>query len=222
MCNYYLWLDSLGLINNKRIPVIIVLGNHDIYKEKYLSDLDYNYLYDRFCNDLESLHVTLLNNSVYEDRYVRFVGFLQPSCIYHSKDSLMLEKDFYNSLDINLFIGKNNKLNICVIHNPMNFYDKNIKNILKNFDLVFAGHMHNGLIISFIDRLFKGNWGLIDPDKKFFSKISRNCLKLGRNKYLVISGGITKLSNRVGFLKSGNILFPMELDVINIYRKAKK
>ena len=46
MCNYYLWLDSLGLINNKRIPVIIGLGNHDIYKEKYLSDLDYNYLYD--------------------------------------------------------------------------------------------------------------------------------------------------------------------------------
>lgn len=212
----------MGLINNKRIPVIIILGNHDIYRENIYNDNDFFNRFSKYCSDLENLNVILLRNDIYEDRYVRFVGFELPTYTYHSCNSIDLEKDFYNNLDINLFISKNNKLNVCVVHNPINICNKEIKNILKNFDVILAGHMHNGLVISFVDRISKNNWGLIDPDKKFFSKVSRNIIKIRRNKYLIISGGITKLSNRSGIFKYGNFLFPMEIDIINFNGKAKE
>lgn len=222
MSYFYSWLDNLGLINKKRVPVICIFGNHDIYRECVFTDKEYSLLYNKFCNDLDGLNVTLLNNSVYEDRYIRFVGFKQPYNIYHSVCSLDNEKEYYNNLDINLFISNNNKLNVCVVHNPMNMCNKDIKNILKNFDVVLAGHMHNGLVFSVFDRLFKNNWGLVDPDKKFLPKLSRNIIKLRRNKYLIISGGITKLSNRSGILKYANVFFPMEVDIINFDRKIRK
>ena len=85
-----------------------------------------------------------------------------------------------------------------------------------NFDLIFSGHMHNGMMLPFMERLFKGNWGIIDPNKKLFPKYCRNTLDINSNNNLVISGGITKLSKSAKKFKRLNFVFPMEITIVNI------
>ncbi len=219
VANLYNWLNDLG----SSIPVIIVFGNHDISKNKKLRNYSKrHYLFNKYVNDLNKLNVHLLDNSIYEDNYVRFVGFNLPINTYHACNASLLECNFYNSLDMNMFIAKKNKLNVCITHNPMNVCNDDVKNILGNFDLILTGHMHNGLVFSFIDRIFDSNWGIIDPDHKILPKVSRNMVSLDKDKYLIISGGITKLSPTSGIFKYGNFLFPMEVDRINVKKKIKK
>ena len=75
---------------------------------------------------------------------------------------------------------------------------------------------------NFIDKIFNGNRGIIDPEKKLFPKYARNSVDIGNNKHLVISGGITKLSKTSGIFRFGDILYPMEIDQVNIKKKIKK
>ena len=171
---------------------------------------------------MSKLNIKFLNNSVYEDRYVRFVGFTLPSNCYNKENSLEFEKNFYNSLDTDLFLGNDNKVNIAIIHNPRNVCNDSILNKLCNFDIILSGHMHNGLIFNFIDKIFNGNRGIIDRYKKLFPKYARNSVDIGNNKHLVISGGITKLSKDSGIFRFGNFLYPMEISQVNIKKKIKK
>ena len=213
---FYSWLKDISSC----YKVIVCLGNHDVsYNKSIIPSYKSNSLYKKYYNKLTKLNIYLLNNSVYEDKYVRFVGFFLPVSSYHNNSSLNVLKDFYNDLDFNLFLGSKNKLNICIVHNPMNICNDDIKNILRNFDIILAGHMHNGLVLSFIDRIIPGNRGIIDPDKKFMPSVSRNMVCLSLNKYLIISGGITKLSAMSGIFHYGNFLFPMEIDDIIIFNK---
>ncbi len=216
---FYDWVKELT--NNYK--VIIVLGNHDINKSKKLKFYDVrDELYDKYISNLKECNVFLINDNVYEDRFVRFVGFNLPVGAYYSSKNLEIEKNYYSSLDMSLFISKKNKVNIAVIHSPINMFDEDIRNILNNFDIILTGHMHNGLVFSFIDRLFSDNRGLVSPSKKLFPKYSRNLVKLDLNKYLIISGGITKLSKSSGMIRLFNFFYPMEIDEINIKKKIKK
>ena len=220
--NYlYDWLDNLGNINDRMVPVIAILGNHDLSDGRELS-LKYKELFKKYIKKLNKLNIYFLNNTIYEDKYVRFVGFTIPGNFYYDKDSLNLEKKFFDDLDYNLFLGKKNKLNVAITHNPVNIVNDDITNRLSNFDIVLAGHMHNGLILPVLDNFLKGNKGFIDPTKRFFPKISRNSILVGKNKYLIISGGVTKLSKASRIFHYGNILYPMEITDININKKIKK
>ena len=207
---FYDWLNDLG----NSYKVIVIFGNHDYYIKN--NKLDYNKLYNKFYDKLLTLNINLLDNNVYEDKNVRFVGFNM------QYNSLEYELEIFNKLDMNLFIGKKNKVNIAVIHNPINVINEDVRNILNNFDIIMSGHMHNGLMFSFVDLLFKGNNGIIAPNKKFFPRISRNMIKLDKDKYLIISGGITKLSYSSKIFRFGNFLYPMEIDNILINKKIKK
>ena len=209
----------MGNISN----VIVSLGNHDINKDKklkYYNTVDI--LYNNFLDNMSKLNIKFLNNSVYEDKNVRFVGFNLPINCYNKENSLEFENIFYNSLDTDLFLGNDNKINIAIIHNPMNVCNDSILKKLCNFDIILSGHMHNGLVFNFIDKIFNGNRGIIDPEKKLFPKYARNSVDIGNNKHLVISGGITKLSKTSGIFRFGDILYPMEIDQVNIKKKIKK
>ena len=209
----------MGNISN----VIVSLGNHDINKDKklkYYNKVDA--LYNSFLDNMSKLNIKFLNNSVYEDNNVRFVGFTLPINCYNKENSLEFEKNFYNSLDTNLFLGNDNKINIAIIHNPMNVCNDSILKKLCNFDIILSGHMHNGLVFNFIDKIFNGNRGIIDRYMKLFPKYARNSVDIGNNKHLVISGGITKLSKDSGILRFGNFLYPMEISQVNIKKKIKK
>ena len=203
MSVFYEWLDNLG---NNRIPVIVILGNHDSYNN---TDFRYNI----YIENLKKLNISLLDNSIYEDNYIKVSGFTLPKDTYHSSNSLSNTRKYYNKLNKRLF-RKSNKINIALIHNPM--YIINTIDILSNFDIIMAGHMHNGLMLPFMEKVFKSNSGIISPDKKFFPKVSRNQVIINNNKFLLISGGITKLSKSAGLLNKFSILYPMEITNINI------
>ncbi len=206
---FYKWLDNLGSIDNKRIPVIAILGNHDYYSYS-------NYKFDKYINSLNKINVCLLDNSIYEDNNIRVVGFNAPSSTYHSKDAFANLKKYVNKLDNSLFDNSSNKIDIALIHNPLFVINDDVKDKFNNFDLILSGHMHNGLMLPFMEKIFKGNAGIITPDKKFFPKISRNKVKINKNNYLIISGGITKLSRSAKVLNKFNIIYPMEITNINI------
>ena len=206
---FYEWLNNLGNIDNKMVPVICILGNHDYYSYSSVK-------FDRYMDSLSKLNIYLLDNSVYEDEYIRVVGFNVPSFAYHSKNSFSNFKKYIMGLDNKLFSDFDNKVNIAMIHNPLFVINPLFKDKFDNFDLILAGHMHNGLMLPFLDSLFKGNRGIISPDKKLLPKVSRNKLEINHNKYLVISGGITKLSEGAKRVNKFNIIFPMEINNINI------
>ena len=206
---FYKWLDNLGNVNNKRIPVIVILGNHDYYSYD-------RYKFDKYSDSLNKLNIHLLDDSIYEDKYIRVVGFNTPSSAYHSKDSFSNLRKYINKLDKNLFNISNNKINMALIHNPMFVINNDSKDKFNSFDLVFSGHMHNGLMLPFMEKIIRGNLGIISPDKKLLPKVSRNDIKINTNNYLIISGGITKLSRSAKVLNKFNIIYPMEITNINI------
>lgn len=216
----YNWLSNLGNINSKKIPVIISLGNHDLGRNSlpinFRNKIVKKELFNRYINELKKTGIHLLDNSCYEDNFICVTGFTQPKDSFNSKNSLEIEKNYFNKINKNLLNNSCEKLKVALIHNPINITNEFIKDKLKNFDLVFSGHMHNGMMLEVMDKIFKGNYGIISPDKKFFPKVARGKLALFKDKYLIISGGIIKLSFTSGIFRYGNIFYPMEIDLVNI------
>ena len=60
-----------------------------------------------------------------------------------------------------------------------------------------------------------GNWGLIAPDGRPLPKIARGT-KQFYDAELIISGGITKLSNCNGLISKLNFTYPSSFDVIDV------
>lgn len=210
---FYKWIHNLGNREDKVIPVLISLGNHDmVYKPK---EEKYNKsIYNKYLKKLSSTNTYILDDSYYEDDNVVITGFTQPPNTFHSKNSLKQEKKYFDNIKPILLKPSIEKINIALIHSPINIVNKYIVNKLKDYDIVLSGHMHNGMVMPFIDKIFKGNFGIIDPNKKWFPKIARGRVVLEKNKYLIISGGITKLSWCSGIFHYGNFIYPMHIENI--------
>lgn len=211
---FYEWLHNLGNINNNKIPVLISLGNHDMFFKNNKDNVSEEVFRD-YLKMLQS-NAYVLDNSYYEDKYVFISGFSQPKDSFHNKDSLKIEENYYNNINSKLLNPNNSKIKIALIHSPINLVNKQINYKLKNYDLILSGHMHNGMVPSFIDRVVKGNWGIIEPNKKFFPKFARGKIKLDEYRYLIISGGVCKLSYTSGVFHYGNIIYPMHIENITI------
>ena len=78
--------------------------------------------------------------------------------------------------------------------------------------------MHNGMVHPIMEKVWKGNRGIITPTKKFFSKTAlTRGIKTKEEKVLIVSGGITKLSkSSTNFLYHFNDNYPMNIEMINI------
>ena len=218
MKKFYDWIHNLGNINDKTIPVLVSLGNHDMSFKKNKLNRD-NSIYNEYFKNLKGSNTYILDNSYYEDEYVFITGFTQPKDSFHNIDSLKIEKDYYNKLNYKLLSPNNKKIKIALIHSPINLTNKHIAYKLRNYDLILSGHMHNGMIPSFIEKVLKGNSGIIEPNKKLFPKLARGIVKLDENRYLIISGGITKLGWTSGILHYGNVIYPMHIENITITNK---
>lgn len=224
MNKFYFWLHDLGNINNKKIPVLISLGNHDMgYKNKTYIKGEYNYRntkeFKKYISKLNNNNIYLLDNSIYKDRYVTITGFTQKENSFHNKDSLKLEQDYFNNIDTNLLNINNNTYNISLIHNPFNLTDKLISNKLKGYNLILSGHTHNGLVPPLLEKCWHSNTGLVSPSRDFFPNNARGIITLSKDRYLIISSGITKLSYASGIYKLGNFIFPSQIEKIVITSK---
>lgn len=201
-------------------PTIITLGNHDI---------SYKINHKRVIGNIEAVNSWFLNLNTIENVYylynksiikneLCFTGYNPPFKYYGARQENT--KLFASDIDdkINL---KPSYYNILLCHSPINVFKPEVlkkSKQIKKADLILSGHMHNGLVFKLFDK--KGNKGFVSPYKTLFPKYARglSSKKLERKQiYLVVSGGVVKLSNTNSKLLSCfNKLYPISVDYIII------
>ena len=185
------WLFEFISEIAKMAKVMIVLGNHDLWGKN--KQIVYNKKYWQKIQNINNVY--LLNNEKYQDDEIFFMGYLQEFSYYEEMKKKPSFNYFYNFLKNESKFYKNlpkNKIKIGLFHSPEFYQDKRIIELLKNYDLLLAGHCHEGCLPFFLDNL-SGNRGIIAPNSKLFPKLVRGLYKLSTNTKLVISGGITKI-----------------------------
>ena len=182
--NVSFYLNLIGTL----APVYMVYGNHDVMVKN--NDNWDEFVSDDYVSMLNGIYnMRVLNNeSVMLRENIGLVGIRMPFSYYqnYSEDSskcleLMNDKINNNLLD-NIY---NTSFNIFLTHTPNNFFDKEfylklldtIKNDLNrnvNFDVLIAGHLHNGLIPSYVDKTIPGNRGLVGVVGKNYKLLANN------------------------------------------------
>ena len=211
------WIQELAQI----CIVLIVLGNHDIcyYQSKLLSD--FNSAFWKEINKIKNVYVSHYNK-FYQDDSVNI--YLHEEGLDYYKNSIE-NKDILiaNLKKANFNISKD-KVNILVIHSPILLSDSLVSSLIGDFDFIFSGHMHNGMIPYPFDKI-KGNTGIIAPDKSLFPDNARGTKDINvgdKDIHLIINGGITKLSECTNVLSKFNNIYKMNIDEIEINSKVKK
>ncbi len=222
--NYSFTIDFLKKFSTMA-KVIISIGNHDV-SSLLKNSFHTKWKYERkpnFFKDVSNIkNVILLDNEMYSENDINFIGFTPSYHYYWNSDgnSKQLIEDM-NSTDLDI---PKDKYNVLLCHSPIHvFNDEVLANaqMMKNIDLVLSGHMHNGMVPPFLEKIWHGNSGLITPNKTFFpkAKTTRGMIKKNK-KILIISGGITKLSySAPNFLHPFDDFFPMNVEIVNICKK---
>lgn len=206
------FLTSLGKISK----VFISLGNHDIFKNE-------DFIFFKNLDELKNIYI--LNDKSYQDESIYISGLTLPTNYYYN---LLHEESSERFLE---HLKENQKLieklpknvsKVILIHSPIKLTNKDILKELKNYDLILSGHTHDGMVPNFLIPIFKNN-GIIAPNKKLFPKNVRG--KIERNiDYkkitIIISGGITKLSERSSkILSKLNFIYNISINKIIITKK---
>lgn len=226
----YTWIISLAKLSK----VIISLGNHDCYQRgKFVEDgkkCKVRYFYDKifFQSLAEIPNVYILDNSIYEDQNVYIAGLNLPFEYYRSKptkekrkeeDKSLLIKTLNENLSI-LTKLPNQKIKVLMVHSPVFLTEKKIEKKLEEFNYFIAGHMHNGCVFPLLDELWNSTYGIISPKKTFFPKNARNTLRKKEDK-LIVNGAITTFQACTKWMQLLNILFPMNITVLEFTKDSK-
>ena len=206
----------------KTSQVIVSLGNHDITNIKnigFKKEVEAANIFDvtNWFMDLNKLeNVYFLNNKNLVRGDICFIGY-NPDYEYYKKED---NKLFIKDLDRKIKMNKK-YYNILLCHSPINVFNSltlKYSKEIKKCNLIFSGHMHNGLILRCFDH--KGCWGLVSPLKKPLPKYARNkATKVidNREVNLIISGGIIKFSSvNSKYIQKLNCLFKPSIVYINI------
>lgn len=206
---------------SKKCKIFITLGNHDIADRSHGNNVrDDN---DEFWRELSKIDNVFVSryNCYYEDDNV-IIYMLEASYDYYYRDYKNEAKDILlNKIkeDKKLFDNMNNdKVKIVICHSPIYMTDSDILNEFKNFNFIFCGHMHNGMIPYLCDKIIRNNRGIVSPCGKLFSNNTRGTIDIN-NIHLIINGGITKLSKSSGIFSYFNFIYPISMDNIVINRK---
>ena len=202
------FINDLSLI----AKVIITIGNHEYIKiiENRFGKTDNI----EWLKKLKTDRVIVLDNEIYEENNISFIGYNPDYEYYHISKEKNPEKQ---NKELEELINKtHNKYNILLLHTPSLILRKdNYKNI-KNIDkisLTLCGHTHGGMLPAFIP----GNFGIISPTRELFPKNVRGIIKKNKNT-IIINSGIMKLSrkSRITFL---NDIYGSNIIEINIKHK---
>lgn len=207
-------LEKLGEI----AKTFVILGNHD-YIGKIKDEYDESYK-ARFCDLINSIsNVKLLKDEAYEDKDIYLYGYLNKYRYYKDENDKNAEdpKVLYKDLKPKISSSKT-KINIFLMHSPHSLKDEKVVNLLKDYDIIACGHMHNGCTFNFLDNI-NSNRGLINPKKELFPSLVRGIKKYDRS-YLIMSGGITKISKANNIiLHPLNILFNPQMDIVTLNKE---
>lgn len=166
------------LIDNlsEKYTIYYILGNH----EETLYDVDI----DKIVNYLEERNVNVINNQktelIKDNQKINLYGLGYNQKFYTQSGNKYGNNMEYTADVISNTLGSINKneYNILLTHNPLLFeaYSK------WGVDLVFAGHIHGGVIII----PFLG--GLLSPEEKFFPKYYKGKYILNNSTMIVNAG----------------------------------
>lgn len=191
----YSFLNDLGNL----AQVYIILGNHDLTanKDLLIENLkkikNINFLEEAIIDNDISIHV--YNQT--KETYQKETGY---------------ENKVINELNEQLKPTKD-KFNILLAHSPIYLVKDQVFNntSLNKYNLILCGHNHDGIITFLMPK----NTSLISPKKKMFLKNGRGLVKKDKTN-IVITGGVTKLSNCSGKISKLNKYLRISIDYINI------
>lgn len=233
---YLKFLEDLG----KKYKVFINRdGGHDLAyltKNWWKKDLSYD-----FWREVASINGIYLSNTLpfYEDEKVIIFNLEEPFELFYDNGKHLENKsiliDELNKSKAYLTNLNSDKLKILIIHSPILVTDLEILELIKEYDLILSGHMHNGMMLPILDHFFDGNKGilnnlfdkhegLIAPNKSFRPDNARGVKEInidGKTIYLIITSGITKLAESAKILSHFNFLYPMSMEDINVKKLIK-
>lgn len=191
-------LESLIKNSASMAPTFIVLGSHDFIDESTDEFSDVLSLMNTW-DYLDSIpNAYVLNDKVYSNEEIFIAGYRQKSDVYynlmdeHVEDANAYYNDIINHTSLYTCLPID-KPKIFLTHSPEPLHNKNNINLLSNYDVIMAGHYHNGCVPSFLDDLLPRNMGIISPRKRMLPKYARGFVKLETGTYLLYSGGWVKL-----------------------------
>ena len=199
-------------------PTFIIIGNHDYYYDResnvmILSDIWENY--ERFSN------VHLLKDKSFSDNNLFIGGYMQKGNAYFSdrnnkEDYLLFHEDLakIDSLVKNL---PEDKYKIFLTHSPEPIQNELNQILLKDYNLIMAGHYHNGVVPSFLEGIIPKNTGLLTPRRQKLPSEARGIVKLDTGTYLLYNGGWTKIPNCASdIMKPLDVFFNRDIDITTI------
>ena len=203
----------------KITKVIIILGNHDIYKKAGKRKIVYE-MNEEFVNAIKNeKNLYFLEDSTYIENNICFYGFSLPIEHYYKRKEKY--EDFVKEVNkLKTKLSKNN-YNIILFHSPINIY-KYIKNNpnsnLALGDLIISGHMHIGClpysITNPINKLFKTNRSIVSPEKELFPNYSQGRVYKIRDG--IIYEGLSKLSYSTRALHKLDFIYHKKVKFIEI------
>ena len=184
-------LPGFQLLKNlsQKYEIIYSTGNHEEGIDSIFNGKDWSLrnrykdnAYNRYINKLSNLGVKFVDNTYTTiqrgNQSINVYGIYYYFLDEYAKGNIPKgdkDLDFLNTVD-------KNKFNILLSHNPTGA--QTLKDY--EFDLVFSGHVHGGII-----RFF--NKGLLDPARKFFPKYNKGLYEVGNTQLFVSTGlGNTK------------------------------
>ena len=196
------WFKDLASISK----IIISLGNHDFY---YNHKFEKNYDKKLFDSIDRIKNVYVLNNRVYSNNGINFIGVTLPNEYYDNGENKEEFIYFMNKKYPYLSSG----YNVMLMHSPYNIESLQELKCHKNIDLVLSGHMHGGLTFEFLRKILKGR-GLITPQMNLLKKYCYG-KHIIDNTNVIITTGVTKLSksHKIGIF---GFLYKSEITVIDI------
>ena len=220
------WFAELGKI----APVCICLGNHDPYYEidnpvrigrrKYIYDTVEESPLIECLAGVKNVHV--LDNGVFENEQNYAFGLSMPPEYYDTPAHPYTEdkKILINELRKNAARLKNlpkNKAKIFLMHSPTYLADSDVCKYLDEFDFVFAGHMHNGVVPPILQEIWRGHRGFVTATKKIFANQNTRLGLYGGKP--VVLGAVTTVTPKAKEYGLIDAIFPANVALVEISHK---
>lgn len=209
------WLEHLGAV----APVCICLGNHDFFR---LNEAHCRYYQEPSIlpEELSNIpNVFLLDDGEFENENHFVFGLTLPPIYYGENankchENLDILKERLDSVKDRFAKLPAKKTKIFITHSPLFLTDPSIQEILKPFDFILAGHMHNGVVPPILQDFWRKKRGIFTPSKEFF-KDQNSRIGLYGDK-LITLGAVTTIQPKTKILGPASGLFPIYLAVISV------
>jgi predicted MPP superfamily phosphohydrolase len=207
-------MKNCGLI----APTFVIIGNHDYYYDRnsdtmILSDIWQNY--ERFSD------VHVLKDKCFSDDNLFIGGYMQKGNAYYKqgtdKEDYLLFHEDLSKCDELVKDLPSDKYKIFLTHSPEPIQNELNQKLLSDYDLIMAGHYHNGVVPNFLEGIVPKHSGLLTPRRQKFPNEARGIVKLDTGTYLIYNGGWTKIPNCAkDIMKPLDVFFNRDIDVTTI------